>query len=393
MTDKRRLYSLLALFFIPLAGISTDIYLPSLPSLTAYFHVSKTMVQYTVTTFTLGMGFMQLMAGPISDALGRKKLLLGSALVQIIAILLILFSPSMGLMIFYRFVQGSAAAFMIVPSRAIISDLYEGDALKKQFNYITICFALGPIVGPFIGGYLQEYFGWRSNFIFILCYAVIALLLIIFVLRETIPSTRRFSIMHLWHNYKIIVQNKFFVISSVFIGCMFAYTAFFNVAGPFLVEVGLQRSPVTFGHMALLIGFAWFIGNVLNRFLFEVNNHYKVVFGLAVTFIASLLMFVFSIFGHFTLALFIVPLFFMIMMSGGVFSIFASECLSLFRKLAASANAFLFGLSWTIFSLFSVIAAQTKAHSLTPVGIALLLISCICIAIYAVIAKLQKSPD
>lgn len=390
MSDRKLFFAILANIFIPLAGISTDIYLPSLPALTLHFAVAKAMVQYTVTSFAIGMGVMQLVAGPVCDALGRKKLLLVSAVIQIVAVLLILFAPSMTWMIVYRFIQGSAAAFMIVPARAILNDVFDGDALKKQYNYATISFALGPILGPFIGGYLQHYFGWRANFIFILCYAFITLLLVVFVYHETIAQKRRFSVLHLWHNYCEVCKNRLFVVSCIFTACLFGYTAFFNVSGPFLIEVTLGKTPVAFGHIALVIGVAWFSGNVLNRLLFAMNNTLKVCVGLAVMCFAALIMLGFGLGGYISVSLFVVPMFFMVMMSGGVFSMFTGECLSMFRELAASANAFFFGCVWIAFSIFSYIAAVTKSHTLVPIGSALFGESVLCVAIFYVVYRMQR---
>lgn len=393
MTHKKRLLAILANFFIPLAGISTDIYLPSLPALTQHFGVTKAAVQFTVTAFTVGMAVMQLVAGPISDALGRKKLLVVSAIIQLLAIILILYAPSIGWMIGFRFIQGSAAAFMIVPARAILNDTFEGDDLKKQFNYATMSFALGPIVGPFIGGYLQKFFGWEANFIFILCYAIIALSVALFIYRETIAHTKHFSPSHLWHNYRHILKNRLFLVSAIFTACLFAYTAFFNVAGPFLIEISLQKSPVFFGHMALLIGVAWFIGNTLSRLLFYVGKTTKVVTGLLVTIAAALAMLFFSTQGYFTVTLFIVPIFFMIMMSGSSFAILTAECLSMFPDLAASTNACFFGFTWTAFSLFTVVAALTKAHSLIPISAALLGVAILCLALFVWVNRITPTPD
>ena len=145
---------------IPLAGMSTDIYLPSLPAMCSHFHVAKALVQLTVTTYVLGVGIAQLIAGPISDANGRKKLLVFALLIQLIAILLIVLTPSIHWMIVFRFLQGIGAGLMVVPARAIINDIFSGTELKKQFNTLTISFAMAPIIAPFIGGYVQHYFGW-----------------------------------------------------------------------------------------------------------------------------------------------------------------------------------------------------------------------------------------
>ena len=166
--SKQKLYfAILVNIIVPLAGISTDIYLPSLPAISTHFNVTKTFVQLTVASYVIAVGLAQLLAGPISDAYGRKNLLLIAIFTQLLAVLAIIFSPSIDWMILFRFVQGLGAAFMLVPARAILNDVFHGSELKKQFNYCTISFALGPTIAPFLGGYLQHYFGCQANFIFI----------------------------------------------------------------------------------------------------------------------------------------------------------------------------------------------------------------------------------
>lgn len=394
MKTNKHLITFLANFFIPLAGISTDIYLPSLPALCTHFDVMKASVQLTVTFFAAGMGFMQFIAGPVSDALGRKKLILASTIIQLIMTILIIFAPSITWMIVYRFIQGSAAGFLIVPARAILNDTFEGNDLKKQFNYLTISFALGPILGPFIGGYLQHYAGWQANFIFIAVYALIVILFALFVYNETIPAKKQFSSSHLWHNYAALTKIPFFLICCIFTACLFAYTAFFNVAGPFLVEERLNQTPIVFGHMALLIGLAWFLGNVTNRTLFHMNPIIKVTTGLLITLFAAIALLIMGSNNVFTLAAFVTPMFFMIMMSGGIFSLFVSECLSMAPQMAASANGFLFGTTWTAFSIFSVIAAFTKSHTLIPIASSLLGACILCLLLFLKAKKvLQTIPS
>jgi hypothetical protein len=145
-----------------------------------------------------------------------------------------------------------------------------------------------------------------------------------------------------------------------------------------------------FGHMALTIGFAWFMGNVLNRLLFAMDKTAKVCIGLAITSVSALVMLILGGLNYMSVGLFVAPMFFMVLSSGGVFSMFAAECLSTFRDLAASANAFLFGCVWLAFSIFSVIAAETKAHSLVPIGSALFGESLFCIAVFYIIYTMQK---
>ncbi len=136
---------------------------------------------------------LNLLVGPISDALGRKKLILASLIIQILAIVGILLSPNIYWIIIIGFFKVWEPLFMIAPARAILNDCFSGDELKKKFNYLTISFALAPIIAPFIGGICQEYFGWQASFYVILVYAVSLLILIHLTYEETIPAKKRFN--------------------------------------------------------------------------------------------------------------------------------------------------------------------------------------------------------
>lgn len=388
--NRKRLIPWLANFFIPLAGMSTDIYLPSLPAIQQHFMTTPQFVQLTVTAFALSMGLMQFIAGPLSDAFGRKKLFLVAIFMQISGVFAVLLSPTIEWMVVSRFFQGIGAAFLIVPARAILNDTFDGLALKKQFNYITISFAMGPVIAPFLGGYIQRDFGWRANFVFILGYALIALMLILFVYRETIKVRHTFQIRLFWDNYKTIAERRIFLVSSLFAACMIAPSALFNVAGPFIIQVAMQRSPVFFGHMALLIGLSWFLGNVTNRLLIHVSPHLKITVGLVLVVIASSVMWSLSKSDIFTPLSFLLPLCVAVFVSGGLFSIMVADCLMMFKALAASANAFLFGIVWIGFSLFSVLAGFLKGASLAPMAVTLLVLNLVCWTLFAAVLWLER---
>ena len=383
LTYKQKIWFVVMInLLIPLGGISTDIYLPSLPAMSMHFHVSKVLVQLTVSSYVFALGFCQLIAGPISDAVGRKKILLASTLIQLIAIFAILTSSHITLIMLYRFIQGLGAAMMMVPLRAVLNDLFTGKAFKKQFNYLTISFAMGPILGPFIGGYLQHSFGWQACFYFIFIYALLAMVLILFFYRETIAETRAFSIDHLWKHYHVILSNKFFLSSALFMGVIWGYIAVFNVAGPFLIQGVLHKNAVTYGHIAFLMGIAWFLGNVLNRILFRVNLTLKTQVALYVSLAMSIVMLVMNLNGYFTTTLIVAPTFIITMCSANMFPLYIAECIALFPKISASANACVFSLAWVIFGIFTMIASLLKVHSLLPIILTYLSIGILAIVIY-----------
>lgn len=379
---RKKYYTVLSNMLIPLGGMSTDIYLPSLPAIAHHFAVDKFWVQLTVTIFVFAMGIGQMVAGPISDSLGRKKLLVVALIAQLMMVVAILLAPSIYFMIFFRFIQGLAVAFMMVPARAILNDIYEGDALKKQLYYITISFAISPILAPLIGGYLQHYIGWQANFFFVLIFIIIAMMLVLFTYRETIASTTALVFRVLWKNPVTLFHHRFFAACTVIAGVLYGYAMIFNVAGPFLVQVEMHHSPIDYGHMALLVGLTWFTGNLINRLTYRIHMQLKSKLALWFSVITCLVFVMFSYLSYFNLPTFIIPLLLLIFFNSFIFSIYVAEALSLFPAMAASANAALFSSAWFIASLFTLYATFLKVHSLLPIALSFTVISLINLGIY-----------
>jgi len=366
--NNKKFIILLVNLAIPLGGMSTDIYLPSLPAMTNYFHSPEMSVQLTITLFTLGLGIGQLFAGPISDAIGRKKLLIFGLILQLLSLILMITVHSINTIIIIRFVQGIGVALMMVPARAMLNDIFDGDMLKKQYTYMTASFALGPIVAPFIGGYLQHYLGWKSNFYFIMAYAIILLALSIIFLNETIAHKKKFSIEHMRSSYGILLKNRFFIASGLLVGFMISCSAVFNVAGPFLIQNLLNKSPIFYGYIALLMGAGWFSGNMTSRLFSNVSIEKKSTIAFIALIMISGVMLILS-FSELNIYKLIIPILLMLFCAGFLFPMYVGECLSLFRKQAASANGVLFSFIWIMFSLFSFIATFLKAESFVPISV------------------------
>lgn len=382
-TDRQKIFfAILVNIMAPLGGMSTDIYLPSLPALAVHFHSTKALAQLTVTAFVVSMAVMQLVAGPISDAIGRKKLLVMAMIVQLFAIGMIVISPNIYWMMGFRLLQGIGVAFMMVPMRAVLNDVFEGIELKKMFNVSTISFALGPIIAPFIGGYMQHYFGWQASFGFLFVYGSVMLLLVVCLYRETILQKCTFSMHHLWKNYHTILQSKRFVFSAILTGSMMGFFTLFTLTAPFLVQVVMRYSAITYGHMGLLLGIAWFMGNMTNRVLFHLNDDRKTQVGLGLIALVALTMVVLVHIFPIGLLVLVAPTFCMVWLSGMIFPIFVSECLSMFSKMAASGNACLFGVVWLVFAMFTLLAVVLKVNTLMPMAFAYLGVSVFCFILY-----------
>jgi DHA1 family bicyclomycin/chloramphenicol resistance-like MFS transporter len=165
--NHRGLSTILALALIPLGGLATDIYIPSLPAMSTQFHVSNSAIQLSLIIFMISSGISQLFIGGILDSFGRFRISLVSLAVFAAASFIIALSKDIMLVYAMRILQGITVSLIIVGKRAYFVDIYSGDRLKGYTSMFSIIWATAPVVAPFIGGYLQESFGWSSNFYFL----------------------------------------------------------------------------------------------------------------------------------------------------------------------------------------------------------------------------------
>ncbi|MFI6369566.1 multidrug effflux MFS transporter [Streptomyces sp. NPDC050546] len=189
-TVGRALAVVLALLTV-FGPISMDLYLPVLPALTTELHASTSAAQLTVTACLLGLAFGQLIAGPLSDRLGRRRPMLAGAVAYIATSVLCAFSPSVESLVAARFVQGLAGAVGIVIAQAAGRDLYSGGRLVRYYGSLTVIGGLAAIVGPVLGGQLAAFTDWRGIFLFLALLGAVILAACLTVFRETLPAAER----------------------------------------------------------------------------------------------------------------------------------------------------------------------------------------------------------
>ena len=161
---------------IMLAGLSAmamNVFLPSLPQMAEYFGTDYSVMQLSVPLYLFISGLLQLFIGPLSDNLGRRRVMLGGIVLFGIATLGCLLAPNTGVFLFFRMTQAVIATGMVL-SRAVIRDLYDQRHSASVLGYVTMGMALVPMISPAIGGALQQFFGWQSSFwlLFILALAL-----------------------------------------------------------------------------------------------------------------------------------------------------------------------------------------------------------------------------
>lgn len=275
------------LLVTPYAGICIDLYVPSLPAISYYFHTSPHMAQMTVPAFLIGYGIAQFIIGPISDSIGRRKLLVIGLVFCGIFSLVASFSTSISMLLIMRFLQGVAISAPGGLVRALMGDSYSGKKLKHVANYTTTVWALGPIVAPGIGGYLQVLFGWQATFLALAAYGLMLFVVCLLFLPETNKHPHPLVLKTKVADIKMMLSDSVFRALMYIMVIAYGFLLIFNVLGPFLVEHHMGYSAVVYGHMAMILGLGWLVGSLTNRLLLA---HFKPETCLAVGAVTVLVM-------------------------------------------------------------------------------------------------------
>lgn len=261
----RNISDFVSLSLIPLSGFATDIYIPSLPSMSTGLGATMAQVQLSVMIFMVSAGVSQLFVGSLLDSFGRYKLSNIAMFAFSMASFAIAWYPNLRVLYLMRGLQGVSVAFIVVAKRAYFMDTYSGDRLKHFTSLFTVVWSAAPIIAPFFGGYLQKAFGWQSNFYFLGIFAFTLLILTLRYGGETGKTFPPFELKPVARVYASMLTTKDFVLALIILGLSFAMVLLFGMASPFIIEHVWHLSSVVAGYCALLSGIALMAGNIIGK--------------------------------------------------------------------------------------------------------------------------------
>ncbi|KCV81653.1 multidrug resistance protein [Actibacterium atlanticum] len=276
-----------------LSALSLNIFLPSLPGMTAYFETDYRVMQLSVAAYLAVNAVLQIFIGPISDKYGRRPVVLGSVSLFCLATLGCLIAPNASVFLLCRMTQAVVAACMVL-SRAVVRDTHDTEQSASMIGYVTMGMAVVPMVGPAIGGLLDEAFGWRASFGFLLASGLGVWALVWKDLGET-KAPSDLSLAAQFREYPELLSSRRFWgyagVAGLISGAFFAFLG----GAPYVGENVFQLSPAQLGLYFSTSAMGYIMGNFLSgRYSARIGINPMIVMGTLITtagLAASLLLF------------------------------------------------------------------------------------------------------
>ncbi len=254
-----------------LVALSIDAMLPALPDIARHYGVTRiNSEQFVITSLFAGLSLGQLIAGPLSDAIGRKKAIYIGLALFVLGCLISYFAPNFETMLAGRFIQGLGAAAPRIVTVAIVRDRYEGRDMARVMSFIMGVFILVPALAPTIGQGIITLAGWQAIYLVFMAISALAFIWLSSRLSETLrpEDVRPFTLPTLRDGIKTVCGNKMTVCYMVSAGCIFgAFVGYLNSSQMIFQDyfAAGDKFPFYFGITALALGAAFFMNAWLVR--------------------------------------------------------------------------------------------------------------------------------
>ncbi len=375
--------------------LSIDMYLPALPQMAGELRASDATVQLTLSAFIIGLAVGQLVIGPLSDAVGRRKPLVVGLALYIVGSVLCAISPSAELLIAARGVQAVGAAAGIVIARATVRDFYSGTAMTKFFSMLMLVNGLAPILAPIIGGQILNWTSWRGVFVWLTVFGAILLAVVFFALPEPLPAERRTparfgSVMR---TYAGLLADRTFLgyalASGLMFGSLFAYISGSSFALQGVYGLSPQAYSLVFGLNGIGIVLAGqlngrLVGRFPERTLLTTGLFIAAAGGLGVLMAVVL---------DLSLVGLLIPLFVLVSSIGLVAPNASSLALAEHARTAGSASALLGVLQFVVGGLATPLVGLGGAGTAVPMAIAMAGFGVLALLAFATLTRVPHFGD
>jgi DHA1 family bicyclomycin/chloramphenicol resistance-like MFS transporter len=222
---------------------SIDTFFPAFHAMERALQVDAWQLQQVITAYMVPFAFASLIHGPLSDAIGRRPVMIWGMALYTVGSIACTFAPDYASLMWARVLQGATAGVGVVIGRAVIRDLYDGARAQRLMSVTTMIFSIAPAVAPIIGGWAHVAFGWRAVFAVMTACGVVFAFSAWWKLPETHPSTARvpFNPRNLAATSATVLRHPEFLMLALAAALNFSSIACYIGAAPAIVELHWGR--------------------------------------------------------------------------------------------------------------------------------------------------------
>ncbi|GGB36904.1 MFS transporter [Oceanisphaera marina] len=258
---------ILACLIVSIGQLSVGLLLPVLPAISQSLSEDPQRVQWLISAYLFAFGPIQLLYGPLSDAKGRRPVLIAGLALAILGVgLCLLPEVSFKWLLVGRLLQGLGAGCGAVVSRAMLRDSFAGPALRNALSYVAMAAAFTPIVAPAVGGFIGFHFGWYSVFAAMLIYLLVLWLLLLAGFEETHRGERqtmRFTT--IIANYWRLLGLRHFLGHGGMLWGQFSLMMVSVSVMPYIMQQQIGMTAAEYGSWALIPAMGLLLGGVINN--------------------------------------------------------------------------------------------------------------------------------
>ncbi len=254
---------------VTIGPLSMALYTPALPTLTDVFETTSAVAKLTLTVYFAGFTVAQLICGPLSDAYGRRPVILGFFSLYLVGSLMAWFAPNIETLLLSRLIQGIGASSGVAVARALVRDQFSGEAGARIMNLLALMLGVAPAFSPTIGALVLGAFGLQAVFLLMVVYAACILVLTLTVLPETnlYRDAKLIQPRYILSAYWTLLKSFEFLRPSLILGLTIGVIYTMSTILPFVLIDQLGLSPLQFGLGMLLQSGSFFAGALATRFL------------------------------------------------------------------------------------------------------------------------------
>lgn len=290
-------YILLLGSIAAIPAITTDIYLPSLPTVAKDLGTTDALVQWTMSAMLIGGAFGQLVNGPLTDRFGRKRPLIIGIMLHVVLSVACAFAPNIEVLIALRALQGFCNAAAVIVATSVIRDRFDGPSAARMLSQLMLVIGVAPLFAPTIGGFIASIWDWRAVFLALGLFGALMLVAIGKFLPETLPPARRQKggVGNVARNYGVLLKDPKFLalamLPAVGMTIIFCYV----VGSPFIFQEEFGLSEGQFSALFAVNGVAMILSSQSNAALVgRFSSQRLLAFGIAGQLTSAITLFVVS---------------------------------------------------------------------------------------------------